>query len=80
MLLPPVFRHISKLYFRERLTPMQKEQYFEYMHKHVFSYARGYDPYGALYAGIQRANLVIKNIDKIPAAGISEEDRSMIKG
>ena len=40
----------------------------------------GYDPYGALYAGIQRANLVIKNIDKIPAAGISEEDRSMIKG
>ena len=28
----------------ERLTPMQKEQYFEYMHKHVFSYARGYDP------------------------------------
>ena len=23
---------------------MQKEQYFEYMHKHVFSYARGYDP------------------------------------
>ena len=28
----------------ERLTPMQKEQYFEYMHKHVFSYARGHDP------------------------------------
>lgn len=28
----------------ERLTPMQKEQYFEYMHKHVFSYAKGYDP------------------------------------
>ncbi|MFR1412268.1 MAG: hypothetical protein ACLSUW_08190 [Akkermansia sp.] len=24
--------------------PMQKEQYFEYMRKHVFSYARGYDP------------------------------------
>lgn len=28
----------------ERLTPCQKEQYFEYMHKHVFSYAKGYDP------------------------------------
>lgn len=27
----------------ERLTPAQKEQYFEYMHKHVFSYAKGYD-------------------------------------
>ncbi len=28
----------------ERLTPEQKEQYFEYMHKHLFSYAKGYDP------------------------------------
>ena len=40
----------------------------------------GSDPYGALYAGIQRANLVLKNIDLVPATGISEEDRSMIKG
>lgn len=28
----------------EKLTPVQKEQYFEYMHKHVFNYAKGYDP------------------------------------
>lgn len=28
----------------EKLTPVQKEHYFEYMHKHVFSYAKGYDP------------------------------------
>lgn len=40
----------------------------------------GNDPYGALYAGIQRANIVLKNIDLVPASGISEEDRSMIKG
>ena len=40
----------------------------------------GNDPYGALYAGIQRANLVLKNIDLVPATGISEEDRSMIRG
>lgn len=40
----------------------------------------GSDPYGALYAGIQRANLVLKNIDLVPATGISEDDRSMIKG
>lgn len=40
----------------------------------------GNDPYGALYSGIQRANIVLRNIDKIPASGISEEDRSMIKG
>ena len=40
----------------------------------------GNDPYGALYAGIQRANLVLKNIDLVPATGISEEDRSTIKG
>lgn len=29
----------------ERLSPDQKEQYFEYMHKHLFNYAKGYDPY-----------------------------------
>ena len=40
----------------------------------------GNDPYGALYAGIQRANIVLKNIDLVPASGITEEDRSMIKG
>lgn len=40
----------------------------------------GNDPYGALYAGIQRANLVLKNIDLVPSTGIKEEDRSMIKG
>ena len=40
----------------------------------------GSDPYGALYTGIQRANLVLKNIDLVPATGIKEEDRSMIKG
>lgn len=40
----------------------------------------GNDPYGALYTGIQRANIVLKNIALVPASGISEEDRSMIKG
>lgn len=40
----------------------------------------GNDPYGALYTGIQRANIVLKNIDQVPASGISEEDRAMIKG
>ena len=28
----------------DTLSPVQKEQYFEYMHKHVFNYAKGYDP------------------------------------
>ena len=40
----------------------------------------GNDPYGALYSGIQRANIVLRYIDQIPASGITEEDRSMIKG
>lgn len=40
----------------------------------------GYDPYGSLFTGIQRANVILKNIDNIPAGSISEEDRSMIKG
>lgn len=40
----------------------------------------GSDPYGALFTGIQRANVVLRNIDRVPATGISEEDRSMIKG
>jgi len=26
-----------------RLTDQQKEQYFEYMHKHLFNYAKGHD-------------------------------------
>lgn len=40
----------------------------------------GYDPYGALYTGIQRANIVLRYIDKVPASGITEADRAMIKG
>ena len=27
-----------------RLNDQQKELYFEYMHKHLFNYAKGYDP------------------------------------
>ena len=33
----------------------------------------GNDPYGALYAGIQRANLVLKNIDLVPATDESNK-------
>lgn len=40
----------------------------------------GSDPYGALFTGVQRANVVLRNIDNIPSSGISEEDRLMIKG
>lgn len=40
----------------------------------------GNDPYGALYAGIQRANIVLRYIDEVPAATITDADRSMIKG
>lgn len=40
----------------------------------------GNDPFGALYAGIQRANIVLKYIDTVPADGISDADRAMIKG
>lgn len=40
----------------------------------------GNDPYGALYTGIQRANIVLKYIDQVPASAITEADRSMIKG
>ncbi|MBD3588435.1 RagB/SusD family nutrient uptake outer membrane protein [Bacteroides sp. GM023] len=40
----------------------------------------GNDPYGALYAGIQRANIVLRYIDKVPASGITESDRATIKG
>jgi hypothetical protein len=39
----------------------------------------GRDPYGYLFTGIQRANVLLANIDKIPASGISDDDRSMIK-
>ena len=39
----------------------------------------GNDPYGALYSGIQRANIVLKYIDQVPASGITESDRAMIK-
>lgn len=44
------------------------------------SVTTGNDPYGALYAGIQRANIVLKYLNTIPASGITEEDRAMIKG
>lgn len=27
-----------------RLKPAQREEFFEYMHKHLFNYAKGYDP------------------------------------
>lgn len=40
----------------------------------------GNDPYGALFAGVQRANVLLRYIDEVPASGITEEDRSMIKG
>ncbi|NVB76594.1 RagB/SusD family nutrient uptake outer membrane protein, partial [Phocaeicola vulgatus] len=36
--------------------------------------------YGALFTGVQRANVVLRYIDNVPATGITEEDRSMIKG
>lgn len=39
----------------------------------------GRDPFGYLYTGIQRANVLLANIDKIPASEISDDDRSMIK-
>ena len=40
----------------------------------------GNDPFGALYAGIQRANILLRYIDDVPSSGITEEDRSVIKG
>ena len=40
----------------------------------------GNDPYGALYAGIQRANIILRYIDNVPASGITDGDRAMIKG
>lgn len=40
----------------------------------------GNDPYGALYTGIQRANVLLKYIGQIPASGITEADRACIKG
>ena len=40
----------------------------------------GNDPYGALFTGVQRANVVLRYIDNVPTTGITEEDRSMIKG
>lgn len=40
----------------------------------------GNDPYGALYAGIQRANIILRYIDNVPANGITDGDRAMIKG
>lgn len=40
----------------------------------------GNDPYGALYAGIQRANIILRYIDQVPASSITESDRATIKG
>lgn len=40
----------------------------------------GNDPFGALYTGIQRANIVLRYIDTVPAGSITESDRAMIKG
>lgn len=40
----------------------------------------GNDPYGALYTGIQRANVVLRYIDQVPASTITENDRASIKG
>lgn len=40
----------------------------------------GNDPFGALYAGIQRANIVLRYIDDVPASGITDNDRATIKG
>jgi hypothetical protein len=39
----------------------------------------GNDPYGALYTGIQRANVILDNIDRIPATTITDADRGMIR-
>lgn len=40
----------------------------------------GNDPYGALYAGIQRANIILRYVDQVPASSITESDRATIKG
>lgn len=40
----------------------------------------GNDPYGALYTGIQRANIILRYLDQVPADKITDDDRSMIKG
>lgn len=40
----------------------------------------GNDPFGALYTGIQRANIVLRYIDQVPANSITESDRAIIKG
>lgn len=40
----------------------------------------GNDPFGALYTGIQRANVLLKYIDQVPESGITETDRNQIKG
>jgi hypothetical protein len=43
------------------------------------SSSTGRDPYGYLFTGIQRTNVLLANIDNIPASEISDDDRSMIK-
>ena len=44
------------------------------------SVTTGNDPFGALYTGIQRANVLLRYIDDVPASGITDADRAMIKG
>jgi hypothetical protein len=41
--------------------------------------ANGQDSFKELYTGIQRANVLLANIDKIPASELNDDDRSMIK-
>lgn len=40
----------------------------------------GNDPFGALYSGIQRANIVLRYLNDVPASGITKEDQLMIRG
>lgn len=44
------------------------------------SLTTGNDPYGALFSGVQRANVVLRYIDTVPASGITEADRALIRG
>ncbi len=39
-----------------------------------------YNMYGALFTGIQRANVVLRNIDDVPADQITDADRESIRG
>ena len=43
------------------------------------SVTTGNDPFGALYTGIQRANVLLRYIDDVPASGITDADRAKAK-